>query len=389
MLRVGGMTLARHQLGLALALGCERVICIAPKFDAGMLALQHEAEAASARFHVVTGARGLVALISAADEVFALADGLLAWPELARPLLEAGPGVLVQPIEAGLSAGFERLDLNHASAGALRVPGYMVERLAEMPADCDVFSALQRVALQAKLAQRMLPAEVYESGRWCLVRSEAEAHDVEAAWIRLHTMRAGARSPAVVLARQVVRRLGPALLHAGSNGTALAIAALVVALLGLVAGWFALPATGFALCAVSWVLFVTSAMLGRIERDSLHMPAGRFERDMAFGWIMDATLAALMAGTITQAPGHSWLARLFAPVMLLGLARLVPQIMRRGAEDAAGRDWAGWLQDRSALAAVLAVAAFFGVAGQATGALALLYLGVGLAKSGGLRKGAA
>jgi hypothetical protein len=385
------MTLARHQLGLVLALGCERVIVISPRFDAGLIAVQHEAEAAGARFHVVPGARGLVALVSAADEVFALADGLLAWPELASPLLEAGPGVLVQPIEAGLSAGFERLDLNHASAGALRVPGHMVERLTEMAADCDVFSALQRVALQARLAQRMLPAEVYESGRWCLVRTEAEAHDVEVAWIRLHTMRTGARSPAAVLARQVVRRLGPALLHAGSNGTALAIAALVVALLGLVSGWFGFPAIGFALCTVSWVLFVTSAMLGRIERDSLHLPAPRFEREIAFGWIMDAALAALMAGTIALPPGQSWLARLFAPVMLLGLARLVPAMTRSGStqNDTTRRDWAGWLQDRSVLAAVLALAAFFGVAGHATGVLAVLYLGVGLVVAGRSPKDAA
>ena len=130
-LRVGGMSLARHQLGLVLALGAERVVCITPVFDAAMIALQHEAEAGGARFHVVSGARGLVGLISAADEVIAIADGLLPWPSLAIMLVEAGQSVLVQPIEAGLNAGFERLDINHASAGAIRVPGNLVERLAE------------------------------------------------------------------------------------------------------------------------------------------------------------------------------------------------------------------------------------------------------------------
>jgi hypothetical protein len=204
-------------------------------------------------------------------------------------------------------------------------------------------------------------------------------------------MRASARSPAGVLARQVVRRLGPALLHAGSNGTALAIAALVVALLGVVAGWFSFPATGFGLCAVSWVLFVTSAMLGRIERDSLHLPAPRFEREIAFAWIMDAALAALMAGTIALPPGQSWLTRLFAPVMLLGLARLVPAMAGGSTtrRDSTRRDWAAWLQDRSVLAAVLALMAFFGVAGRATSVLAVLYLGVGLAASGRPPKDAA
>ena len=385
MLRVGGMSLARHQLGLALALGAERVVCVAPVFDAGLIPLQHQAEAGGARFHVVPGARGLVSLISTADEVIALADGLLPWPALAMALLEAGQSVLVQPIEAGLSAGFERLDINHASAGAMRVPGHMVEKLAEMPADCDVFSALQRVALQARLPQRMLPAEVYESGRWSLVRSESEAHRVEESWIRLHTMpggfgpggtgpeglgRVGAASPAGVLARHAVRRLGPALLHAGSNGVALAIAALVLALLGLVAGWFAYPATGFLLCAASWVLFVASALLGRIERDSLHLPATRIDREQAFGWVMDAILAALMAGTIAAIPGQMLAWRLFAPVMLLGLARLVPTLARG--------EWGGWLRDRSVRGVLLGVAAMFGLAGPAIALLAVAYLGVGL-----------
>ena len=50
MLRVGGVALARHQLGLALALGCERVICVAPVVDADLVGLQHVTEAGGARF---------------------------------------------------------------------------------------------------------------------------------------------------------------------------------------------------------------------------------------------------------------------------------------------------------------------------------------------------
>ncbi len=391
LLRVGGASLARHQLALAAALGCERVICVAPVFDEAMVSLQHVAEAGGARFHVVTGARGLVSLVSAADEVIALADGLLAWPDLAITLLEAGPGVLVQPIETGLAAGFERIDLNHASAGAMRVPGHLVERLAEMPGDCDVFSALLRAALMARLTQRMLPGEVYESGRWSLVRSEGEAHMVEQAWIRLHSLRAGGATPTGVIARNAVRRFGPALLHAGSNGAVLAIAALVCSLLGVVASWFGLPAIGFAACALSWVLFSTSAMLGRIERDSLQLPKRAIGREAVFGWAMDAILATLMVAAIAPVAGQIWPLRGFAPVMLLGLARLVPQIAVAEAPDEntrlASGGWAGWLRDRAVLALLLAGAACFHQAGPATSVLALAYLGVGLAMAGRKGKG--
>ena len=42
-LRVGGATLARHQLGIAVALECQRVICIAREVVPELIALQHEA----------------------------------------------------------------------------------------------------------------------------------------------------------------------------------------------------------------------------------------------------------------------------------------------------------------------------------------------------------
>ena len=391
MLRVGGVALARHQLGLALALGCERVICVAPVVDADLVGLQHVTEAGGARFHVVTGVRGVVSLVSAADDVIALADGLLAWPDFALKLLGAGPAILVQPIEAGLAAGFERIDINHASAGAMRLPGQMVERLAEMPADCDVFSSLLRAALQARLPQRMLPAEIYESGRWSLVRDEAEAHVVEQAWIRLHSLRAGVVTPTGVIARHAVRRFGPAMLHAGSNGAVLAIVAFVLALLGLVGGRFDLPAIGFLACAAAWVLFVTSAMLERIQRDSLHLRPRTIDREAAFGWVMDAILATLAALTIMPVPGMLWLARLFAPVMLLGLARLMPQAVAGPAGVGTSRlgGWAGWLRDRSVLACVLAFAACFGLSGRATGLLAVIYLGIAVASASRAEKASA
>ena len=264
----------------------------------------------------------------------------------------------------------------------MRIPGHLVERLAEMPDDCDVFSSLLRAALQARMSQRMLPGEVYESGRWSLVRSEAEAHVVEMAWIRLHSLRSGVASPTGGLARHAVRRFGPAMLHAGSNGGVLAIAALVLAMLGFVGSWFGLPAIGFAACGLSWVLFATSAMLGRIERDSLHLPHRTIDREAVFGWVMDGILAMLMASTISPISGQPWMARLFAPLILLGLARLVPQVVAVYAPSDLSTirngGWAGLLRDRAVLAGVLALAAFCDVAGVATAVLAMAYLAIGL-----------
>jgi hypothetical protein len=104
-LRVGGMSLVRHQLGLALALGCERVICVTASSDPEMPILRDATEDAGASFHAVPGVRGMLGLVSVADEVVAFAEGLLVWPELILPLIEAGPCVLAQPVERGWPRG--------------------------------------------------------------------------------------------------------------------------------------------------------------------------------------------------------------------------------------------------------------------------------------------
>jgi hypothetical protein len=217
LLRIGPATLARQQLGVALALDCQRIVCVAREIGPDLLALHHAAEKAGAQFHVVPGPRGLLGLVSAQDEVIVLADGLLAPPGMVRGLLEAGQGVLVQPVETGLAAGFERIDLNHATAGAMRIPGRLVERLADLPPDCDAASALTRVALQGGVPQR--PVSLAEGSAWHLVRSEDEAHLAEQQWIAEAGRDGAAPTPGMLLVRLLVRGFGPALLHAGTSST--------------------------------------------------------------------------------------------------------------------------------------------------------------------------
>jgi hypothetical protein len=200
-LRLGAVTLARHQLGIVLALGCERIVCLTQAPYDDIVELKSAVEAVGARFHLIAEPRALVGLVTAIDEVVALGDGLLAWPPTAIALLEGGPAVLVQPVEAGITAGFERLDLNHADAGACRIPGRLVQRLTELPRDCDGFSALQRIALQGGVPQRLLPAVALAEGRWTLVRSEVEAHAAESHWIHRAIRGAPAR-PGAAARRQ-------------------------------------------------------------------------------------------------------------------------------------------------------------------------------------------
>lgn len=359
-LRVGGATLARHQLALALALGCERIICVARALDSDVMELQHAAEAAGAKFLAVTGPRGLMGLISTVDNVIAFAEGVLAAPDVAAALL-SGPAVVVQPIENGLKAGFERIDANSASGGAMRIPGRLVERLVDLPPDCDAFSALQRIALQAGVAQREIPPSVIESGRWCLVRDEVEAHAAEGAWIRLHTHMDGGASATDLIARAAVRGLGPALLHAGTGGKAVVGAGAAAFLLALGAGWFGFAVTGFLLAGVAWLLRTAGEQLLRVERDSMQLPPSRISRLVPFDWLLDGALIALIAWGMPAAPDATIYEILFAPLAFLGLARL----LSRAVPKAASR----WLGDRLVIAAILAIAS---IAGHLSAAIAVL-----------------
>lgn len=363
-LRVGGSTIARHQLTLALALDCQRVICIARDLSPDLIALQHAAEDAGVQFNVVPGARALLPLVTGNDELLVLTEGLLVEPRAALALLEGSHRVLVQPIETGLAAGFERLDINHAAAGAMRVPGRLVERLAELPGDCDVPSALTRIALQAGVPTVAVPAAMREGARWRLIRGEHEAHASEAGWIRLHMGDESAATPGRLLARFGVRSLGPALLHAGSGSRIAASATIAVMLMALGAGWLRFGTAGILLCGLAWVLLLATSKLARVERDSLDPRPMTVLRKQAVGWLIDAELILVIMWNSPARSGETLAEQAFAPVMLLCLVRLLPRAL--------DRHWTGWVRDRLVLAMVLALAGTLGALGGATQLLAVL-----------------
>lgn len=376
-LRIGGLTVARQQLALALELKCERIICIAPRLTAELVELQHLAEAAKAQFHVVANSRALVGLVTTVDEVFALGDGLFASIPEAAALLEEGQAILVQPVEQGLAAGFERIDLNHAGAAAMRLPGRLVERLAELPSDCDAASSLQRIALQAGVRQKAIPAPGRDGLFWTLVRSEDEAHALEPLWVRQRTRDEGALSPSRGLALVAVRSFGPAMLHAGSGTMALVIAAAVFALLGLGAGWFNLLPLGLGLVAIGWLLRECAVLLSRIESDATHLRKGLDSKEL-YGWLCDGLIVVLAAWGSHMHLGQHFVDRLFPPFMLVALLRILPRLF--------APRWTGWFGDRALLALGLGVAIALGAGSAAVHVAAALAGVAGILASPGLSR---
>lgn len=370
-LRVGGHSVARQQLAIALALGCERVICIARGLPGELVELQHRAERGGAQFNAVGGAHPLVGLITAADDVIMLGDSLFAGLDEAAALLDKGPGVLVQPIEQGLTAGFERIDLNHASAAAMRLPGRLIERLADLPADCDAFSTLQRIALQAGVPQRAIGASAGGAQFWTLVRGEADAHVLEPRWIRQQIGGEATSGPGRWLAKMAVQAFGPALLHAGNGAQVIVFAAITLAALGLGAGWFGLAALGLGFCALGWVLRQAAVLLARIEGIGPVNDRLIGLRREIYGWTLDAVVVAIISWASVIEPGQSILHRYFPPLMLMALVRIVPRTT--------SLRWTGVLEDRMVLCLLLVGAVLAGMSSDAVHVGAVMLAVVGIA----------
>ncbi|CAM3986649.1 CDP-alcohol phosphatidyltransferase [Novosphingobium lubricantis] len=377
-LRIGGRSVLRHQIGLALSLGCRRIAIMAEAISGELVALQHVAEAGGAQFHVVATARALVPLILPEDDVIVLGDGLLAMPDAMRDLIEAGPALLTLPIESGLPLGFERIDINHAFAGAMRVGGRIAAGLADLPPEWSVQSALLRLAMQARVVQRGVPAGYLDDGRWSIVRNEDEAHRIEGLWLSLHTGIAsrtstgsGFRTPGDTLASVIVRRFGPAMLHAGTRPALIGLAAGAVGLLGGGAGWLGHYATGMVLIGLAWLVERVASLLAQVERASL-LASGFERRSVAvFHLLIDAGLVTLAAwrSDLNLVPGLPPGAAAFVPILLIGSTRLAPAIL-------SGRGWAYWLEDRLMLGCALALVSLFAPFDLVIGMLVLGLLGV-------------
>ncbi|WP_454797258.1 hypothetical protein [Novosphingobium lindaniclasticum] len=370
-LRVGGATLAQHQLGMALALDCQRVICLARGPSPDLIALQHMAEDAGLQFYIATGSRPLSGLVTANDELVVIGEGLFAEPSGVVPLFEGrSPAVLVQPVEGALAAGFERIDINRASAGIMRIPGHLVENLHELPADCDVISALMRIALQSGVPMREVPAAARSGVDWRLIRDEGEAHAVEMEWLRGRFEGGDKVSPGRAVARYGVLNFGSSLLHAGNASNVLSAA--VLGALAIAGGlvWFNFVAAGFLLLALASVLVEASRLLRSAERHALGQLPPAIPRADVLGWLVDTAFGLSLLAGIARLGGESLISWMFPPAMLMMLLVMIPRFVSGTAASLAA--------DRATLGLVLAFAAGFGQVEPLVEVLAIVLVVIGM-----------
>lgn len=352
-LPIGGRSVLRHQIAFALLLGCKRILVMAEGVSAELVSLQHVVEAGQAQFHVLATARALVPLLRPEDDVFVLGDGLLTMPDDLCELLESGPALLTLPVEIALPLGFERIDINNAFAAAMRFPGRIAAGLADLPPEWNVQSALLRLAIQARIVQRSVPSALLDDGRWSIVRSEAEAHLAERRWLRLYTTGPGFGQGSLgkAAAVAIVRKFGPALLHAGTRPALVGLGAGAIGLIGGGLGWLGSFTIGFILLGLCWLVERVASMLGQVEQAS-RLASGLAQRNVEiFRLLIDGGFIAL-ATWRSDLPASPWGLRAFAPILLIGSLRLLPAVLPHNR-------LAPWLEDRLVIGVALALTSAF------------------------------
>ncbi len=370
-LRVGGATLAQHQLGLALALDCQRIICLARGTSPEMIALQRMAEDAGLQFYIAPGARSLAGLVTASDELVVIGEGLFVDPASVAPFFEGrSSAVLVQPVEGGLAAGFERIDINRASAGVMRIPGHLVENLQELPDDCNVPSALTRIALQAGVPMHEVPADLRSGVNWRLIRDESEAHVVEMEWLRDRFADGEGTSLGRAIARYGVLTFGSSLLHAGNASNMVSLGVIVALAIAGGFAWFGFAAVGFLVLVVAAILVEASRFLRSAERHALGQLPPAIPRANVLRWLVDAVFGLSLLAAISRLGGESLISWMFPPAVLMMLLAMIPRFVTGTAASLAA--------DRATLGLLLAFAASFGQVEALVEVLAIALIVIGM-----------
>ena len=336
---VAGRSAAACQLELAIKCGCELVVVHGHGASHEAIALRHRTEQAGARFQTVNDVRALIGAVGVTDSLLVLQAGL--WPESKHAIeaLRSPAAIVVVPAGAGLQAGFERINLDRAWAGALVLPGHLLASLAALPEDTAPAPALLRVALQNGLPEIRIGAELLDDGSWTLLRSSETTERFERIWLRRVVGEGRGSGISVRVARGVLHAYGGKL--AGHPRAFMAaLGALCLALAGALAlAWNGHPAPAFALLALAAPVAELAAGLAQIRA----APFGSARHWPRLRHLLDIGLVACSVWAIEGL----WQRAVFAPfVLVAGLLLLDRRILPSAAEA---------VRDRGVVAAVLAV----------------------------------
>lgn len=348
-LQVAGRTVLDWQAQVALELGCERIVCLTQTISPQVIALQHRVERAGHRFHTIRDRLGLAALVTAADDVLVLADGLLPLDREAVRGLAERRGILTLPAEQAVPAGFERIDRDRAWAGAMRCGGAEVEKLAELAEDVDLLSALMRIAIQTGRPLIAVGNPALAPDSWLILDNVAAARATGRRMVAQRTRPSPWSAPGRALVDRLLLLRGESLIghpRTAQASLALLVTGLVLALVSAGAGWIG---TALVLVALAGAAARTGEVVAGFRASGEQVPYRGGEAARA------AIDAALVAVAALSASASLWTSRVYPMLLLVGLVRLAA-LMRSGPAGAladdrialilllAGAAAAGWLE---------------------------------------------
>lgn len=358
----GARPLALQQLSFAAATGCRQVIVVAEREGDESLALSARARTLGMTVRFVRDAHGLLGAVSAGEELVVVSPELLPEAPEVTDQLQGGTSILTLPADIAVDVGFERIDGERAWAGVAIIPGHLVERLADLPPDCDAAAALLRIALQAGIRERPLDYAVLERGCWSLAPGGRARRLSGEAWLRRQLHWRGRQDVTGHLASTIIGRWLDPLLYRGGEPTGAFALSLLLLGIGFVLPLAGVPAWGLAALAPAVLLQDLSDRLRR-------MVAGPFaragkDRQVARYFALAVDVGLLIG--LVSAMNTDWPGRVFPPLVLLAALH---------APGAARRPWhVGWTGDRMALAGLLAIGAALGLVQVLSMALGLIML---------------
>ncbi|WP_228243815.1 hypothetical protein [Porphyrobacter sp. GA68] len=272
---LAGRTILQHQVALAIADGCERIICLSEQPPGELPALRDLCAAAGVHLRVVSQARHLPAFVSSGDLLLVFAGGVVCDSDLLATAPASGPIVLALPADSALPLGFERIDADRAWAGVLVGRGQIVQELLHLPEDIDPASSLLRLTLMNGAPVVNLQAGVLRDGRITLVRNAEHLAQIEADRIDNLAANVSFAAPIQAIIERVTVKLAPRLLASSNWPVALPATSLALMAVALSLGWQNLTAAALLVLAVSGALNVAARTLARVSGLELYNASRR------------------------------------------------------------------------------------------------------------------
>lgn len=350
-LRVGGQSILSRQVTFALNSGCERIICLVDNLSPEIVDIQHRVERAGAVFHAVRSVINLSGMVSIADDLMVISDGLAFDTDIAAAHIGPHRSILTIAADPAVNSGFERLDRDRAWAGIMVIAGALVEQLAEMPSDIDPQSSLLRLALQNGTGCVAVSEKAVTDSHWVLAVSAKLAAEFETRWLQDRIEVASLIAPTYSLADQAAiavtkkhpnLRLAAGLSHSGT---------LVLLSIAGVLGYFGYTSIGFGTAALTAFSRRFSGTLSVILRDTAAAP-----QNVASHLSLLALDALLVGLCVVSAPAHDQATMGFAALMLIGLLRVTELTLG----NSSWRSWQALGGDRGFLALGLLCLGFSG-----------------------------